>query len=196
MAVATDRPLGVVAAADTPRPAAPAVVARLRRLGLRRLVMLTGDHRLVAEGLARRLGLDEVRADLLPREKGAAVAELVRQEGRVAMVGDGVNDAPALATATVGVAMGAAGTDVALETADVVLMADDLNKLADAIALSRRTRAIVIQNLSFALLVIAALVLATFFGLMTLPIGVLGHEGSTVLVVLNSLRLLAGGSRE
>jgi Cd2+/Zn2+-exporting ATPase len=136
------------------------------------------------------LGVDEVRAELLPEEKQVAVAELVRREGRVAMVGDGVNDAPALATATVGVAMGAAGTDVALETADVVLMADDLGKLAYAIDLSRRTRRIILQNLTFALLVIVALVIATFAGLMTLPIGVFGHEGSTVLVILNSLRLL------
>jgi Cd2+/Zn2+-exporting ATPase len=190
MAVVNGHTLGVIGLADTPRPAARAVLARLRRLGIRRIVMLTGDHRIVAERLGDWLGVDEVRADLLPQEKQQVVAELVRREGRVAMVGDGVNDAPALATATIGVAMGAAGTDVALETADIVLMADDLNKLAYAIDLSRRTRRIIIQNLSFALLVIVCLIIATFFGVMTLPFGVLGHEGSTVLVVLNGLRLL------
>ena len=190
MMVANGAPLGVIGVADTPRPAAAAAVARLRRLGIRRLVMLTGDHRSVAEALGRQLGVDEVRAELLPEDKGRVVAELVRAERRVAMVGDGVNDAPALATATVGVAMGAAGTDVALETADVVLMADDLGKLAFAIDLSRRARAIMVQNLAFSLLVITTLVLATFGGVVTLPLGVLGHEGSTVLVVLNGLRLL------
>jgi Zn2+/Cd2+-exporting ATPase len=190
MVVAAGRPLGVIAVADSVRPAAAGVIARLRRLGVRRIVMLTGDHRAVAERLAARLGIDEVRADLLPDQKQAAIAALVREEGQVVMVGDGVNDAPALATATVGVAMGAAGTDVALETADVVLMSDDLTKLAYAIDLSRRARRIVIQNLAFALLVIIVLALATLADSVTLPLGVLGHEGSTVLVILNSLRLL------
>jgi Cd2+/Zn2+-exporting ATPase len=190
MIVANDRPLGAVAVADHARPAAAGVLARLRRLGIQRIVMLTGDHRTVAEALARQLAIDEVRADLLPHEKQQVIADLVRQEGQVAMIGDGVNDAPALATATVGVAMGAAGTDVALETADVVLMADDLGKLAYAIELSRRARTVVLQNLAFALLVIVVLLLSTFGGVMTLPIGVFGHEGSTVLVLLNSLRLL------
>jgi Cd2+/Zn2+-exporting ATPase len=190
MAVVADEPLGAIAVADTPRPTAARVIQRLRRLGIRRIVMLTGDNRVVAEALGRQLGIDEVRAELLPQEKQQAVAELVRREGQVAMVGDGVNDAPALATATVGVAMGAAGTDVALETADVVLMADDLDKLAYVIELSRRTRRVVIQNLTFALAVIVLLVLSTFSGVMTLPVGVFGHEGSTVLVLLNSLRLL------
>ena len=190
MAVVAGEPLGAIAVADTPRPTAARVIQRLRRLGIRRIVMLTGDNRVVAEALGRQLGIDEVQAELLPQEKQQVVAELVRREGQVAMVGDGVNDAPALATATVGVAMGAAGTDVALETADVVLMADDLDKLAYVIELSRRTRRVVIQNLTFALAVIVLLVLSTFGGIMTLPVGVFGHEGSTVLVLLNSLRLL------
>jgi Cd2+/Zn2+-exporting ATPase len=190
MTVANGHPLGVIAVADTPRPAAAGVIDRLRALGIRRMVMLTGDNQTVAEAVGRQLGVDEVRAELLPEEKAAVVAELARTEGRVAMVGDGVNDAPALATASIGVAMGAAGTDVALETADVVLMGDDLSKLAFAIGLSRRARRIIIQNLSFALLVIVVLIAATLAGRMTLPLGVLGHEGSTVLVVLNGLRLL------
>jgi Cd2+/Zn2+-exporting ATPase len=191
MVVATDQPLGAVAVADTPRATAPAVIDRLHHLGIERVVMLTGDHAVVAAALGRQIGVDDVRADLLPEQKQAVIAALVRETNRVAMVGDGVNDAPALATATVGVAMGAAGTDVAMETADVVLMSDDLTRLPYVIDLSRRTRRTIIQNLSFALAVIVILVTATLAGLMTLPVGVLGHEGSTVLVILNSLRLLA-----
>ncbi|MCC6626253.1 MAG: cadmium-translocating P-type ATPase [Chloroflexi bacterium] len=190
MVVAAEQPLGAVAVADTPRATAPAVIARLRRLGIERIIMLTGDHSVVAAALGRGLGVDEVRADLLPEEKQQVIAALMRETGHVAMVGDGVNDAPALATATVGVAMGAAGTDVALETADIVLMADDLTRLPYVIDLSRRTRRTVYQNLAFALGVILVLVVATLMNAMTLPLGVLGHEGSTVLVILNSLRLL------
>jgi Zn2+/Cd2+-exporting ATPase len=155
-------------------------------------VMLTGDNRLVGEAIAAPLGIDEVRADLLPKDKVTAIQSL--QEGgklaRVAMVGDGVNDAPALATATVGIAMGAAGSDAALETADVVLMSDNLEAIPYAIQLSRRTRRIVRQNLAFSIGVIVVLVsLALTVGI-PLPVGVIGHEGSTILVVLNGLRLL------
>ena len=149
-AAATDHPIGVVAVADTPRPEAANVIARLRGLGIQRIVMLTGDHQLVAETVAQGLGVEEVRADLLPQEKQQVVADLVRQEGQVAMVGDGVNDAPALASATVGIAMGGASTDVALETA-VVLMGDDLSRLPLAIDLGRATRAVITQNLALSL---------------------------------------------
>jgi Cd2+/Zn2+-exporting ATPase len=180
---------GVLAVADVARPAAAGVVASLRRLGIARSVMLTGDHRRVAEAIAEQLGIAEVEADLLPEEKLATIRRLLA-DGPVAMVGDGVNDAPALATATLGVAMGAAGTDVALETADVVLMADDLTKLPYAIALSRRTRRTIVQNLAFSLAVIAVLVTSALTIGIPLPLGVVGHEGSTIVVVLNGLRLL------
>jgi Cd2+/Zn2+-exporting ATPase len=184
-----ERVLGVVAVADTVRPQAKAAVAELKRIGITRTVMLTGDHREVAEAIARELGIDEVHAELLPEEKLTTIRMLL-QDGKVAMVGDGVNDAPALATATLGVAMGGGGTDVALETADVVLMADDLSKLPYAIGLSRRTRRTIVQNLVFSLSVITVLVLSTLFVGIPLPLGVVGHEGSTIVVVSNGLRLL------
>jgi Cd2+/Zn2+-exporting ATPase len=151
--------------------------------------MLTGDHQEVAEAVAEHLGLDEVRAELMPEEK-AQVVRSYAAEAATAMVGDGVNDAPALASASVGIAMGAAGTDAAMETADVVLMGDALSRLPYAIALSRAARRVVIQSLGFALLVITALLAAVFLFGLRLAFGVVGHEGSTVLVVLNGLRLL------
>lgn len=188
--VGAERPLGLIAVADTVRPAARRVVEELRRQGITHLVMLTGDNARVANAVAAEIGISEWRAGLLPEEKVAAVRELVATRGPVAMVGDGVNDAPALAAATVGVTMGGAATDVALETADVVLMADDLTKLPRALELSRRCRRVILQNLGFAGLVILGLVTSTLIGWMTLPVGVVGHEGSTLLVVLNGLRLL------
>ena len=184
-------PAGIVAVADTVRPDAAAVVRRLREQGIGRVVMLTGDNGRVAAAIAAPLGIgpEDVRADLLPEQKLAAIGELKR-EGPVAMVGDGVNDAPALAAADLGVAMGGAGTDVALETADVVLMGDDLARLPYAIALSRKTRRTIRQNLAFSLAVIATLVVSALTVGIPLPLGVVGHEGSTVIVVLNGLRLL------
>jgi Cd2+/Zn2+-exporting ATPase len=180
---------GVVAVADTVRPGAARVVADLKRLQIEHVVMLTGDNRRVANAIGGQLGITDVEADLLPEQKLETIRALMTQ-APVAMVGDGVNDAPALATATVGVAMGGAGTDVALETADVVLMADDLTRLPYAIALSRRTRRTIVQNLTFSLAVIVTLItLALTIGI-PLPLGVVGHEGSTVVVVLNGLRLL------
>jgi Zn2+/Cd2+-exporting ATPase len=181
--------MGILAVADELRPEAGQAIERLRRAGIENIVMLTGDHEVVARAVAGRLGI-EYRAELLPEDKVAAVREIQERHGGVIMVGDGVNDAPAMATATVGIAMGAAGTDVALETADVVLMADDLSKVAYAIDLSRRSRTVVQQNLAVAIGVISLLVVATFGGVLPLPVGVLGHEGSTVAVVLNGLRLL------
>jgi Cd2+/Zn2+-exporting ATPase len=180
---------GVVAVADTLRSSAPRVVADLKRLDIEHVVMLTGDNHRVGKAIGAELGISEVRADLLPEQKLTVIRELQKQ-APVAMVGDGVNDAPALATATIGVAMGGAGTDVALETADVVLMADDLSKLPYAIALSRRTRRTIIQNLTFALCVIVVLVTSALTIGIPLPLGVVGHEGSTIIVVLNGLRLL------
>ncbi len=183
------RYLGFIAVADKVRSEAPAVVARLRQLGVKRVVMLTGDGGRVAGAVAKACGVDEFHADLLPQDKVRVIQKL-RETGRTAMVGDGVNDAPALATADVGVAMGAAGTDVAMETADVVLMSDALDGIPYTLALSQRTRAVVFQNLSFALAIIVVLVVSALGLHLPLPLGVVGHEGSTVLVCLNGLRLL------
>jgi Cd2+/Zn2+-exporting ATPase len=189
---------GVIALADTLRPNAHAVVSELTELGIKRTAILTGDHNAVAEHIARNLGITEYYGDLLPEQKLDVIRQMEtgtidgsgRQSARVAMVGDGVNDAPALATATVGIAMGGAGTDVALETAGVVLVADDLTKLPYAVALSRRTRRIILQNLGFSLTVIITLVTLVLTIGIPLPVGVIGHEGSTIIVVLNGLRLL------
>lgn len=180
---------GVIGVADQMRAEAPATIAALKRMGVRRVVILTGDHHRVARAIANRCGADEVRAGLLPDQKVVELRGLTDDGGLVAMVGDGVNDAPALAAAHVGIAMGGAGTDVALEVADVVLMSDDLRGLPLAVWISRAARRRVRQNLIFAFAMIGVLVLATFFRL-PLWLGVLGHEGSTLLVVLNGLRIL------
>jgi Cd2+/Zn2+-exporting ATPase len=184
-----DRYLGVIGLMDTPREAAPAVIKALHEIGIRRMIMISGDNQKVADAVARAIGLDEARGDLMPDDKVETIKSL-RAEAKVAMVGDGVNDAPAMANATVGIAMGAAGSDVALETADVALMADNLNHLPFAVALSRSTSAIIRQNLWFSLGVVAFLVPATILGLGIGP-AVAVHEGSTVVVVFNALRLLA-----
>ncbi len=185
-----DTVIGLIGIADSVRPAAKEVVASLKQTGIQRVVMLTGDNPRAAQSIAQDAGVDDYYAELLPQDKVRLLKELEIKYGAVAMVGDGVNDAPALAAATVGIAMGAAGTDVALETADVVLMADDLKKLPYAINLSRRSRSIIKQNLTFAGMVITLLISSSVFGLVPLTIGVVAHEGSTLLVVLNGLRLL------
>ena len=182
--------LGVLALTDTPRPGVGKTLQALLVLGFQKLVMLTGDRQAVAEQVGREVGVTDVRAELLPEEKLQAIEHLQQQHGAIAMVGDGVNDAPALATATVGIAMGGAGTAVALETADVALMADDLAKLPFAVGLSRASRAIIQQNLAIALGVIALLIVTSVLGLVPLSGAVVLHEGSTILVVLNALRLL------
>ena len=153
--------------------------------------MLTGDRASVADAIAKDLGIDEHHAELLPEDKLQRVRDLQDRYGPIAMVGDGVNDAPALAAATVGIAMGSAGTDVAIETADVALMGDDLAKLPDAISLSRFARTIIRQNLVIALGTISVLAPLAALGYAYLGVAVLFHEGSTIVVVLNSLRLLA-----
>ena len=181
--------LGAIAIADVMRESAPEVIRQLKEMGVKRVVMITGDNERVAGAIARQAGVDEFRAELLPEDKVTVIREL-RKIGPVAMVGDGVNDAPALALATVGIAMGAAGTDVAMETADVVLMSDNLRNVAFAISISRRARSVVWQNLAFALSVIIVLVISALGLHLPLPYGVVGHEGSTVLVCLNGLRLL------
>lgn len=182
--------LGVVALADTPRPMVKETLQKLLDLGVKRLVMLTGDNEDVAWRIGKAVGVTDVRAGLLPEHKLEAIKELQRQHGDIAMTGDGVNDAPALATATVGIAMGGAGTAVALETADVALMADDLGKLPFALGLSRHSRTIIRQNLIISLGVIGILILTSVMGLVQLSGAVVLHEGSTILVVMNALRLL------
>ncbi|KQX19166.1 MULTISPECIES: heavy metal translocating P-type ATPase [unclassified Sphingomonas] len=183
------RYLGIIGVMDTPRPAAVATLARLRELGITRMIMISGDNQRVADAIAKEVGLDEAWGDLMPEDKVAAIKKL-KAEDKVAMVGDGVNDAPAMANATVGIAMGAAGSDVALETADVALMADDLAHLPFAVGLSRQTSRIIRQNLFMSLGVVTVLLPATILGLGIGP-AVLAHEGSTLVVVFNALRLLA-----
>jgi Cd2+/Zn2+-exporting ATPase len=185
-----DRWLGVLGLADRPRPGAANVLRRLRDGGIQKIVMLTGDHQAVGEAIGREVGVDEVRGELLPEDKVTAIKALLDAHGRVAMVGDGVNDAPALAQATVGIAMGGAGTAAALETADAALMADDLGRLPFAIGLSRSARRIIRQNVYIALIVIAALIVATTTGTIGLGPAVFVHEGSTLVVIANALRLL------
>jgi len=190
-AVAVDgRASGLLALADTLRPGVPETLAELRRLGVIETVMLTGDNARVARRIAQEAGIASYRADLLPEDKLNAIRELVEEHGQVAMVGDGVNDAPALANATVGIAMGGAGTDIALETADVALMADDLGRLPFAIGVGRATRAVIQQNLAIALGVIGLLIVTSVFGLVGMGAAIILHEGSTIVVVLNALRLL------
>jgi Cd2+/Zn2+-exporting ATPase len=181
--------LGVIGLLDTPRPAAKRALAALRGLGVQRMIMISGDHQKVADAIAAEVGLDEAWGDLMPEDKVKAIKKL-SAEDKVAMVGDGVNDAPAMASATVGVAMGAAGSDVALEAADVALMADDLARFPFVMGLSRRTRGIILQNMVVSLGVVLFLVPATVLGLGIGP-AVAVHEGSTLIVVINALRLLA-----
>jgi Cd2+/Zn2+-exporting ATPase len=190
-AVAVDgRAVGLLALADTLREDAPDVIRSLKALGIEETVLLTGDNERVAARIAAQAGVDSYRAGLMPGDKGKAVRALVEQYGYTGMVGDGVNDAPALAHATVGIAMGAAGTDVALEVADVALMGDDLSALPFAVRLGRATRAVILQNLAIAMGVIFFLVGAALTGAAGIGVTVLIHEGSTLLVVLNGLRLL------
>ncbi|MBE9112918.1 heavy metal translocating P-type ATPase, partial [Nodosilinea sp. LEGE 07298] len=184
--------LGLIAVADRVRPTAAQAVARLKQLGVEQVVMLTGDNPRTAHSIAQQVGVDQVYAELLPEDKVEVIRQLQQQYQTVAMVGDGINDAPALAQATVGIAMGAAGSDIALETADIVLMADRLERLEHAIRLGRRAQSVVKQNIVFALSFVVVLLVLNFAGDMTLPLGVLGHEGSTVMVTLSGLRLLKG----
>ncbi|NJC35746.1 heavy metal translocating P-type ATPase [Xanthomonas arboricola] len=183
-----DRDLGIIGLMDTPRPEAREALNKLRSLGIQRMIMISGDHQTVAQAVARDVGLDEAWGNLMPDDKVGAIRQLKETE-RVAMVGDGVNDAPAMASASVGIAMGAASSDVALETADVALMSEDLKQVAFAVELSRLTRGVIRQNVYVSLGVVALLVPATIMGLGIGP-AVAVHEGSTLLVVFNALRLL------
>lgn len=182
--------LGIIAAMDIARPEATATLEALKKMGIKRMVMLTGDHQKVANAIAKNIGITDPIGSLLPEDKVNAIEKLKEEVGNVAMVGDGVNDAPAMARSTVGIAMGAAGSDVALETADIALMADKLDNLPFAIGLSRKAKQIIKQNLIISLGMVAILVPLTITGTIAIGPAVVGHEGSTVLVVLNALRLL------
>lgn len=187
-----DHVCGLLALADEIRPEAASAVRALHAAGVRNLVMLTGDHRPTAEIVAREVGIDEVRSELLPEDKLRIIEELVARDGAVAMIGDGVNDAPALARATLGVAMGGTGTDAAIESADVALMSDDLAKLAWLIRHSRRTLSILRANVVFALAVKATFLALALAGKASLWLAILADTGATLLVIANALRLLRG----
>lgn len=180
---------GMIALQDTVRPQAEAAVRKLQELGIK-VAMLTGDRDATAQVIAGTTGVDMVFADLLPEDKVKHIKALREKYGHVVMVGDGVNDAPALATATVGMGMGMKGSGAALEIADVVLMNDNIEEIASTISLARRSQRIVKQNMIFAVTVIAVLMISNFVQGIALPFGVIGHEGSTILVILNGLRLL------
>jgi len=191
--------LAWITLSDSIRPDAAETLRRLRKSGIREIAMLTGDNARVARRIASELGIDKWHAALLPEDKVKLIRDLSNRTD-IAMVGDGTNDAPALASANLGIAMGAAGSDVALESADIVLMASDLNKLPLALNICKAAHRIILQNLSFALGIIAIMVLLTLllpiWGIeIPLPLGVIAHEGGTVLVCLNGLRLLVGWHR-
>ena len=183
--------VGLVSVMDVPRKTAVDTLKRLRAIGIKRMVMLTGDHQNVGDSIAKQIGLTEAKGNLLPEDKVEAIKALMARDGKIAMVGDGVNDAPAMAFSTVSVAMGAAGSDVALETADVALMSDKIEMLPFVIGLSRASKRIITQNIWISMGVVALLVPATILGLTGIGLAVVFHEGSTLVVVLNALRLLA-----
>lgn len=185
-----ERVVGLFALKDSLRPDTIAAIDQLKKNGIH-TVMLTGDNQITAKAIATEAGIDNYIANCLPEHKVTNLKALKKEYGNVAMIGDGINDAPALATANIGIAMGA-GTDVALETADIVLMKNKLSKLANAITLSNRMNNIVKQNVLFSIGVILLLIATNFLQLLDLPLGVIGHEGSTILVILNGLRLLKG----
>lgn len=180
---------GVLSLRDVIRPEAKSIIQRLKKLGIK-TVMLTGDQQRTAEMIGKEAGLDSIYAGLLPENKGKIIQQLQEEYGAVLMIGDGVNDAPALALADVGIAMGGAGSDAALETADLVLMNDDLSKLDTVLTLGKKSRSVILQNVCFSLAVIMLLIAYNFFEGIPLPLGVVFHEGSTILVILNGLRLL------
>jgi Cd2+/Zn2+-exporting ATPase len=191
MIVAVDNAvIGVIAVADQVRADAAEMVSRLHEAGVEKVVMLTGDAPLVAQAIGKVTGVDEIRAGLLPEDKLEAVAALQREGHLVVMVGDGVNDAPALATADIGAAMGAAGSAVAVETADIALMGDNLLKLPEAIGLAKRTVAVMHQNITVALITVVLLLAGVFAGGVTMSIGMLVHEASVLVVIANAMRLL------
>lgn len=193
---AADGVYGIISIADTIRQDAAALVADLKAQGIKKVVMLTGDNRRAAKAVADAVGLDDYYSELLPEEKVRVLKELGKKYGTVAMVGDGVNDAPALASADLGVAIGGSGTDVAMETADVVLMSADIRKLSYAVRLSRATVHNIKQNIGFALAIVAILLTGVLFKTVNMSLGMLVHEGSVLLVILNAMRLMGYGKSE
>jgi Cd2+/Zn2+-exporting ATPase len=184
------QPIGIIAVSDRPRATSKDAIDLLRAQGVQRIVMLTGDSYGTAKAIAAQLGVDEYRAELLPEDKAAAVEELRREHGAVAMVGDGVNDAPALASANVGIAMGAAGSDAALETADIALMADDLVRIPYTFRLSRAAVRNIKANLAISVALKGAFVVAAVVGAATLWMAVLADTGASLIVIANAMRLL------
>ncbi|MEQ8217828.1 MAG: heavy metal translocating P-type ATPase [Arenibacter sp.] len=182
--------IGLLSVMDLPRKTAATTLQRLKDIGIKHMVMLTGDHQHVGDSIAKQIGLTEAKGNLLPEDKVQAIGEYVKKGIKIAMVGDGVNDAPAMASSTVGIAMGAAGSDVALETADVALMSDKIESLPFVIGLSRKSKAIIKQNLWVSMGIVAFLIPATLLGFANIGVAVAIHEGSTILVVINALRLL------
>ncbi|MGN6416331.1 MAG: heavy metal translocating P-type ATPase [Pseudobacter sp.] len=188
--------IGLIAVMDTPREEAKEALEQLKQTGIKKMIMLTGDNQKVADAIARETGLTDAIGSLLPEQKVEAIQKLAKQEGKVAMVGDGVNDAPAMAQSTVGIAMGAAGSDVALETADIALMGDKLLLLPFAIGLSRKSKRIIKQNLVISLGMVVVLIPLTILGIASIGPAVAAHEGSTLVVVANALRLLVYKHRQ
>ncbi len=182
--------IGLISVMDVPRQTAATTLKRLKEIGIKHMIMLTGDHQNVGDAIAQQIGLTEAKGNLLPEDKVAAIKLLIQRDNKIAMVGDGVNDAPAMALSTVSIAMGAAGSDVALETADVALMSDKIENLPFVVELSRASKRIIKQNIWISLGVVALLVPSTVLGLANIGVAVIFHEGSTVLVVINALRLL------
>ncbi|TXD52020.1 MULTISPECIES: heavy metal translocating P-type ATPase [unclassified Polaribacter] len=182
--------IGLISVMDVPRETAASTLKTLKEIGIKYMIMLTGDHQNVGDAIAKQIGLTEAKGNLLPEDKVDAIKTLLQRDGKIAMVGDGVNDAPAMALSTVSIAMGAAGSDVALETADVALMSDKIENLPFVIGLSRASKRIIKQNIWISLSVVVLLVPATILGLTNIGLAVFFHEGSTIVVVLNALRLL------
>jgi Cd2+/Zn2+-exporting ATPase len=185
----------LIAVADTIRPEAREVVAQLHAAGVKAVIMLTGDNRVTAEAIAREVGIDEVHAELLPEDKLEKIEALMAKHGKVAMVGDGVNDAPALARADLGIAMGAIGSDAAIETADIALMTDDISKLPWLVLHAKRTLSVIWQNIAFSLGVKAVFLGLTFVGLASLWGAIAADVGASLLVVMNALRLLGSSAK-
>ncbi|MGD9728786.1 MAG: HAD-IC family P-type ATPase, partial [Nitrospiraceae bacterium] len=183
-----EKVIGIIGIQDQVREESQAVIQRLHKMGVK-VAMLTGDNALAAQAIAKKLGIDDVRAELKPEDKIKAVEELESKYGPVAMVGDGINDAPALARATVGMAMGTAGTDAAIEAADTALMGDDLSKVVYAISLGQKSRRIGTQNIIFSLVLLAVMIPSALMGFLSVAGAVLFHEFSEILAVLNGLRV-------